>query len=78
MKEIFITFLGRTKEMNRAFALIVDNEDVVYKEVVNYSKESTNEEIAVHLEEVSGVVIDAFTMQFSSVGGGGFKRPVRN
>lgn len=69
MKEIFITFLGRTDNMNKAFALIVENEDILYKEVVNYHVESTKEEIRTHLEEVSGVIIEDFSMDFGWVGG---------
>ena len=75
MKEIFITFLERNGEMNKAFALIVDNADVIFKDVVNYHKASIDEEIAIHLEEISGVIIEDFNMQFSSIGGGGIKRP---
>jgi hypothetical protein len=75
MKEIFITFLGREENMNKAFAFIVDGNDVVYKDVVNYHKDSLDEEIAIHLSELSGVIIEDFNMQFSSIGGGGIKRP---
>jgi hypothetical protein len=69
MKEITILQLGKTETLNKSFVVITENEDVLFADTVNYSKASKKEEIVTHLNEISGVIIEDFSMSFGWVGG---------
>jgi hypothetical protein len=76
MKHITLLHLDLTDNVNKTFAVITENKEVIHSSNFDYNDDIGLEELFDVLE--SAIDIDLSDARLSSVGGGGYKRPVRN